>query len=59
MLVRPGSGRIGIDSLEGYKLKDSSPCISAGIPIANNGGRDFWGNKLPEDKNPDIGTHNK
>ena len=58
-LVDPGSGKVGFDSLEGYKLKDGSPCIGAGVPIKDNGGRDFWGNKIPEGKNPDVGVHQK
>jgi hypothetical protein len=59
MLVDPGNGKLGFDSLEGYKLKDGSPCIGAGVPIKDNGGRDFWGNKIPEGKNPDVGVHQK
>jgi len=59
MLVAPGSGKFGFDSLEGYKLMDGSPCIGAGIPIERNGGRDFWGNKVPEDFHPDIGAYQK
>jgi hypothetical protein len=57
MLVKPGSGRIGLDSLGGYKLKDGSPCIGAGLPVKDNGGRDFWGNPLPDVNAPDIGAH--
>ncbi len=59
MLVKPGRGKNGFDSLGGYKLKDGSPCIGAGISIEDNGGRDFWGNKLPKGKKPDIGAHNR
>jgi len=58
-LVNPGSGEFGLASLEGYKLKDGSPCIGAGKPIKDNGGRDFWGNKVPEGKRPDIGANQK
>ena len=59
MLVAPGSGRFGLESLQGYKLKDGSPCIGAGIPVERNGGRDFWGNKVPEGVRPDIGAEQK
>ncbi len=59
MLLKPGSGNNGFDSLEGYKLKPGSPCIAAGLPVPENGGRDFWGNILPKDKNPNIGVDNK
>jgi hypothetical protein len=56
MLVDPGSGAIGMDTLPGYRLRSASCCIRAGISIPGNGGRDFWGNPLP-DGNPDIGAH--
>ena len=59
MLVAPGSGKFGFDSLAGYKLKDGSPCVGAGIPIERHGGRDFWGNKLPEGVPPDVGVEQK
>jgi len=59
MLIAPGSGKFGFDSLEGYKLKDGSPCIHAGIPIRQNGGRDFWGNQVPEGARPGIGAEQK
>ncbi len=59
MLFNPGNGKDGIASLEGYKLKEGSPCIGAGRIIPNNGSRDFWGNKVPGDKNPSIGAFEK
>ena len=57
MLAAPGTGREGFASLEGYKLRPKSPCIGAGIPVKNSGGRDFWGNVVSEGKNPSIGAH--
>ena len=59
LLVNPGSGMDGRASLAGYLLQAGSRCIGAGVPIANNGGRDFWGNPLPEGKMPSIGAHEK
>ncbi len=59
MLSSPGSGGDGFDSLAGYRLLDGSPCIGAGLPVKDNGGRDFWGAKLPESANPSIGAHEK
>jgi hypothetical protein len=64
-LVAPGSGGDGRDSLEGYKLQETSPCIDAGRdPNVDpndyaNGGRDFWCNMLPRplNGNVDIGAH--
>jgi hypothetical protein len=61
--VDPGKGGTGtlpgqpkIDTLTGYKLKNTSPAIDAGIFIANNGGRDYFGNSLYVDAS-DIGAH--
>ena len=57
LLVSPGSGSDGLDSVSGYKLRAGSPCIGAGVPIPNDGGRDFWGNRVPDAGAPDIGAH--
>jgi len=57
MLINPGSGGDGRDTLSGYKLQGTSPCIEAGATIADNGGRDFWCNRLDPAKDPDIGAH--
>jgi hypothetical protein len=38
-----------------YKLQANSPCINKGIPIPNNGSKDFWGNTLYKGL-PDIGA---
>jgi len=57
LLVRPGSGGEGFDSLAGYKLRPASPCRRAGIRIPDNGGRDFFGQKVPPKKAPAIGAH--
>jgi len=58
MLVNPGSGGEGINTLDGYKLKAGSPCIGAGKAIAESGVLDFWGNKINRAK-PSIGVHEK
>jgi hypothetical protein len=59
-LVEPGTADLTdpreLDKLAQYRLKADSPCIGAGIPIENNGGRDLWGTKVPEDGKPDIGS---
>ncbi len=59
MFMNPGSGKAGLDSLDGYKLKDGSPCIGAGRVVKDNGGRDFWGSKLIQGKKPSIGAQEK
>jgi beta-glucosidase len=55
-LVNPGSGGSGLGTLAGYQLQASSPCRRAGSEIAENGGKDFWGNPIPAGP-PDIGAH--
>ena len=64
LFVEPGQGPTGTQesglvhdrsAFEGYQLKEDSPAINAGVPIADNGGLDFFGNEL--DLLPDIGVH--
>jgi Right handed beta helix region len=54
-LVSPGSGRDGFDSLAAYKLKPGVP-FSRGILVSSNGGRDFFGNPVPEHEPPVLGV---
>ena len=56
MLVEPGSGSDGLNSLEGYQLKAGSPCIGAGKRVAETGVLDFWGHPVPAAE-PSIGAH--
>jgi hypothetical protein len=58
MLVKPGSGSDGLNSLDGYKLKAGSPCIGTGKSIAESGILDFWANKI-NGVNPSVGAHEK
>jgi hypothetical protein len=58
MFVNPGSGGLGIDTLDGYKLKPDSPCIHSGMTIKGNGAVDFWGNPVPDLRGAaDRGAH--
>jgi hypothetical protein len=56
-LVGAGSGRSGLDTLKGYRLKASSPCIGSAVSIPLKGEKDFWGNPLPADGPTCIGVH--
>ena len=47
LLVNPGSGGTGINTLDGYHLQSGSPAAGSGVTISNNGGRDFFGTALP------------
>ena len=43
-------------ALKGFRLRQGSPCIGAGIPIKENGGRDFSGTELSTGQHPTIGA---
>jgi hypothetical protein len=53
--VRAGATGDGWHYTEFYKIRENSPCIDAGIPIADNGSKDFYGNPLYNGL-PDIGA---
>jgi hypothetical protein len=57
LLAAPGSALNGISTVSAaYKLQTGSPAIGTGIAIANNGGRDFFGDTLSSP--PNIGIDN-
>ncbi len=41
-----------LNEMVAYRLRSDSTCVNTGIPIKNNGGRDFWGNQVPESERP-------
>ncbi|MDQ1914776.1 carbohydrate binding domain-containing protein [Paenibacillus sp. GD4] len=55
--VNPGTGT-GIDGLDGYKLMSGSSALTNGAVIANNGGKDFWGNPVSAANPPHRGAYN-
>jgi hypothetical protein len=55
-LLDPGSGTNGRESLGGYMLRQSAEEPKGRI-VENNGGRDFFGNPVPEDQPPFCGVH--
>lgn len=56
LFVNPGSATLGINTLDGYKLQNSSPCINTGKVVVNNGGQDYWGSIVYTGL-PDRGAH--
>jgi len=58
MLVFPGSGANGLNSLDGYKLRAGSPALGSGLVISSNGGLDYWGNAVSSTAAPNIGAYN-
>jgi len=57
MLIAPGSGKDGLESLDGYKLQTASPCQKAGKILKGPVACDFYGNKIDPEAVPDIGVH--
>ena len=55
MFLEPGSGGIGLSTLDGYKLLEGSPCINTGLFIEMDIKRDFYGNPIDGDT-VDIGV---
>lgn len=58
MLAAPGSGGIGMDTVEGYKLLKGSPAIGSGQWIPDNGGKDFWNHPVSSTQAPNRGVYN-
>lgn len=58
LFVNPGSGTVGLNSLNGYKLQINSPCINTGVLLQGHATKDFWGNTVPNavGQNPDRGA---
>ncbi len=59
-LVNSGTAAItdptALADLKAYRLVPNSPCLATGMIIKDNGGRDFWGRRLPEAQKPAIGA---
>lgn len=53
--VNPGSGTKGLNTLTGYKLQSTSPCINAGSTVVGAPNKDFFGSAIPIG-NTDIGA---
>ncbi len=57
-MLAPGSGGLGLASVEGYKLSVESPALNVGLLIPGNGGSDYWGNRVSDSAAPHIGAYN-
>ncbi|MDQ0091316.1 hypothetical protein J2T12_004753 [Paenibacillus anaericanus] len=58
LLVAQGVGATGLNTVDGYKLREGSPALGAGVVIDNNGGLDYWGNPVSSSEAPNIGAYN-
>lgn len=56
--INPGTGQDSLNSVDGYKLRAGSPALGRGNVVTDNGGRDFWGNKVSSTVRPNIGAYN-
>jgi len=57
LLMNPGSGEMGFESLDGYMIHSGSPAIDAGMDLNTENTDDFFGNPIPSGAAPDIGVH--
>jgi len=57
LLLNPGSGTFGINSLGGYYISSGSPCIGKGVRLYNQCTSDFWGNPIAANAVIDIGAY--
>jgi len=48
-----------INSIKYFQLHGKSPALKAGKSIGNNGGKDYWQNRLPMVGNPNVGAFGK
>jgi len=58
LLDGPGTGGIGLHTVDGYKLRAESPALASGAPIGSNGGKDYWGNPVSDTAAPNRGVYN-
>jgi hypothetical protein len=54
---QPGATATGLSGAEAYRLIQGDSLLAAGRVIANNGGRDFFGNPVPSGTSPYVGAH--
>lgn len=57
LLIQPGTGGIGLDTVTGYQLQRTSSCIDSGMAIAGGGGLDYFGNAVPQYGQTDRGAY--
>ncbi|WP_128984844.1 right-handed parallel beta-helix repeat-containing protein [Streptomyces roseicoloratus] len=55
--VNPGTGGDTIHSVDGYKLRATSPALDNGSVISGNGGRDYWANPVSPTAKPHRGAY--
>ncbi|GFZ98346.1 hypothetical protein GCM10008018_50750 [Paenibacillus marchantiophytorum] len=53
----PGGAGIGLATAAAYQLQTGSPAIAAGKLVANNGGKDYFGNPVSSTLAPSMGIY--
>jgi hypothetical protein len=56
LLTRPGSAGNGLKTASGYLLRAGSPARDSARKVENDGGRDFFGTKVPQCAGADRGA---
>jgi hypothetical protein len=54
--VAPGTAT-ALAHADGYRLRRVSAALGAGTPIPDNGGRDYFGDRIPPNGPPNIGAY--
>lgn len=54
--VAPGTATSRADA-GGYRLRQGSPALGAGVPVSDDGGLDYYGNPIPLDSPIHIGAY--
>ncbi|GFZ79011.1 hypothetical protein GCM10008018_25720 [Paenibacillus marchantiophytorum] len=57
LLANPGKA-LDRYTVDGYLLKGGSPALNSGVLMANNGGKDYWGNPVSASAAPNRGAYN-
>ncbi|OCT11483.1 hypothetical protein A8709_07385 [Paenibacillus pectinilyticus] len=58
LFVNPGGATLGLTSANAYQLRMGSPALGTGKIVANNGGKDYFGNAVSSTVVPNIGIYN-
>jgi Right handed beta helix region len=56
LLAAPGTAT-SLTRARGYRLRRGSPALGAGIPIPDDGRRDYFGGPIPRNGSPNIGAY--
>lgn len=58
LFVNPQPAKVGMIACDGFELASGSAALGGGMVIADNGGKDFYGNPVSSSSAPNIGAFN-